>query len=346
MLQQLKILDFTSLLPGPFGTMILADLGADVINIQKPGSGAIFQGFEIYEEVLLRNKQSLQLDLKQESAKKKIRELIMEYDIVVEGFRPGVMEKLNLDYDSMRLINEDIIFCSLTGYGQTGEMKDRAGHDINYLSRSGYASYSGNPKSGPSISGIQIADLAGSLYLAVSILSAFINRQNTGKGQYIDISMTDCAFSLGILQNTRYLNELVNPSFMDFVLTGSDHYGYYETSDHQFLSVGSLEPKFYLKLCEFFHLDPRNSKNLQNTLSVKFKEKTLAHWVEVLEPLDICIEPVINLDQVVRQEFFKERENLVQVDDGKGGFRKQQSHPVKYNNFEPNYRLVKKWNDD
>lgn len=178
LLTNLKVLDFSTLLPGPFATLMLADLGADVLKVERPAAGDSW-GVNQY---LNRSKQSITLDLKQSESIEAVKNLVKEYDIVLEQFRPGVMERLGLGYEVLKQINPKLIYCSITGFGQTGPYKDRPGHDINYISIAGLSGYSGTQKDGPAKNGTQIADLAGgSLHAIIGILSAVIYRDRTGK---------------------------------------------------------------------------------------------------------------------------------------------------------------------
>lgn len=203
-LSGLKVLDFSTLLPGPFASLYLADMGAEVIHIESASRPDLIRLFPPYangqatsHSYLNRNKQSITLDLKSPESIHLIHEKITDFDIILEQFRPGVMQRLGLDYASLAKINPRLIYCSITGYGQTGDYQQRAGHDINYLALSGIAGHSGRQAGGPPPLGIQVADVAGgSLHALVGILSAVIERQRSGLGQYIDISMTDCAATL------------------------------------------------------------------------------------------------------------------------------------------------------
>jgi len=213
-LKGLKILDFTTLLPGPYATMLLADLGAKVLRMESPTRPDILRGLppmagednpvSAAHATINRNKKSLALNLKDPRAGEIVRRLLAEYDVILEQFRPGIMEKLGLGYESLKQTREDLIYCSITGYGQTGPLKDRAGHDINYLALSGLASHSGRADSGPSLAGTQVADIAGgSHHAAMAILAAAYRRQQSGEGSRIDISMTDCAFALNAISGAN-----------------------------------------------------------------------------------------------------------------------------------------------
>ena len=226
------------------------------------------------------------MNLKKPEAVDIIKRLVDEYDIIVEQFRPGVMKRLGLDYKTIFKINPRIIYCSITGYGQTGPYKDRAGHDINYLATAGVSSHSGRKKYGPILSGVQIADVAGgSLHAVTGILAAVIQRIQTGEGQYIDISMTDGSFALNSIHGADFLSGGSEPKFESTILNGGSYYDYYKTKDGRYFSVGSLEPKFFLKLLQVMkkyddvEIDPENQfgnqKDIKSQLSKIFKKKNI-----------------------------------------------------------------------
>ena len=259
-LKGLKILDFTTLLPGPYATMTLADLGADVLRIvsgTRPDLAAFLPPFLPGTDLscaiayLGRGKRCMALNLKDPRAVAIVRRLVADYDIVIEQFRPGVMAKLGLDYETLKEANPALIYCSLTGYGQTGPMKNRAGHDINYLARSGIISYSGRKASGPCLTGIQIADVAsGSNNSVIGILAAVVHRQTTGQGQHVDVSMTDGAVAFNALSAAAYLVDGIETCCEEGVLNGGSLYDFYETKDGEFLSFGGLEPQFFAAFCD------------------------------------------------------------------------------------------------
>ena len=203
-LTSLKVLDFSTLLPGPYASMMLADMGAEILRVESPSRLDLVRFLPPMDgdtsashAFLNRGKRSLALDLKKEGAVDIIKALIKEYDVVLEQFRPGVMDRLGLGYAVLSELNPSLIYCSITGYGQTGPYKSRAGHDINYLALSGVSSYSGRKGERPPPLGVQVADVAGGSHHAVmGILAAVINRQQTGKGQFVDVSMTDAAFAM------------------------------------------------------------------------------------------------------------------------------------------------------
>ena len=251
-LDDLKILDFSTLLPGPFASLQLADMGAEVLKISSPSKYDLVLDSELVEKNLSssqawlgRNKKTMALNLKTPEAIKIIKKLILEYDILIEQFRPGVMEKLGLSYDTLKKINPRLIYCSLTGYGQTGPYRNRAGHDINYLSLSGNMGYSGKKEIGPVLTNMQIADLAsGAMNSIIGILAALHHRERTGLGQHIDISMLDGVVALHAIEGNRFLTTGETPQREEELLNGGSFYDFYPTKDGRYISLGALEPKF------------------------------------------------------------------------------------------------------
>jgi len=257
-LKGLKILDFTTLLPGPFATMNLTDLGADVLRVtsgSRPDLAAFAPPFLAGTDIsftvpyMQRGKRSMTLNLKDPRAVQIVRQLISDYDVLIEQFRPGVMAKFGLDYETLKKIKPDIIYCSITGYGQDSPLSGKAGHDINYLARSGLMSYSGKKNGGPSLMGMQIADVAsGSYNSIIGILAAVVYRKETGKGQYIDISMTDGAIAFNAMMGGAYLVDNEEPGRVKFLLNGGSLYDFYETKDREYISFGGIEPQFFCRL--------------------------------------------------------------------------------------------------
>ena len=360
LLTGLKVLDFSTLLPGPFATMMLADMGADVIHVESPTRMDLVRMMPPYADgqstshgYLNRSKQSLALDLKNPESIKKVHELLADYDIVVEQFRPGVMARLGLSYDDLKKINPKIIYCSITGYGQTGTHKDKAGHDINYVALSGIAGNSGRAEGGPPPLGIQIADVAGgSLHAVIGILAAVIERQTSGEGQHIDISMTDCAFTLNAMAGAAQIagGEQQLPEQM--MLNGGIFYDYYETSDGQWLSIGSLEPQFLAGLAQATELpiltakalspDRNDSNEAKQALKDKIKSQPMSHWQPIFAALDVCVEPVLPIDMAAESPLAQSRQWLVDVPvvaEG-GQTQRQIAHPIKYSRSQPVYRFI------
>ncbi|MBI5589636.1 MAG: CoA transferase [Deltaproteobacteria bacterium] len=321
----ITVLDLSRLLPGPFGSMILADHGARVISIED--KRFIADGFFI--TTVNRNKEHLSLDLKTPEGKEIFFRLVKTADVVMEGFRPGVVQRLGVDFETVCKVNPGIIYCSITGYGQTGPYVNRAGHDVNYLSIAGILDLIGQTDSNPAIPGVQIADIAGGgMNAVIGILLALVARNQTGKGQYIDISMTDGM--LGFLSIPLFFHQLTRqiPTRSDAVLSHRYAcYNTYETADGRFLSIGAVEHRFWKKLCE--HLEFPEFIDLQyddgmrmeiiDTLRAVFRQKTLARWSSEFGDLDICWGKVQHLEEVLKDPLFREREMVVDLEtkDGK-----------------------------
>ncbi|ENV70342.1 CoA transferase [Acinetobacter towneri] len=330
-LSGLKVLDFSTLLPGPFASLYLADMGAEVIHIESATRPDLIRLFPPYangqatsHSYLNRNKQSITLDLKSPESIQLIHDKIAEFDIVLEQFRPGVMQRLGLDYASLAKINPRLIYCSITGYGQTGDYQQRAGHDINYLALSGIAGHSGRQAGGPPPLGIQVADVAGgSLHALVAILSAVIERQRSGLGQYIDISMTDCAATLNNMAASAVLAAQVPQYAEQSYLNGGTYYDYYETADGRYLSVGSLEPQFMQGLAQILNLpillekgaslDPQERLQVKHAIQDKIKTQSFATWQQVFAQYDVCVEPVFTLDEALHSPLAQQRGWTVEV---------------------------------
>ncbi|WP_347230921.1 CaiB/BaiF CoA transferase family protein [Mesobacillus subterraneus] len=356
-LNGLKVLDFTTLLPGPFATMMLADMGADVVKVESPHREDMTKHLPpIIDEVsaayaqLNRSKRSVALDLKQVDAKEVIFSLIKEYDIVIEQFRPGTMERLGIDYKTLKKVNPSIIYCSLTGYGQTGPMSNKAGHDINYLAISGAASYSSRKDQAPIPLGIQVADIGGgSMPAVISILAAVYHRLQTGEGQHIDVSITDNLYAFNALYGSGYLAGGENPGAESLMLNGGTFYDYYETKDGRYFSVGSLEPKFQKELCHLLgepalltlssSTKTADQQQFKEKVKIAFKEKTFDEWLALLgNDFDGCVEPVLKFAETVEHPHIKAREMIVPVSMPSGGTQDQIAFPIKFSNQPASYR--------
>ena len=267
-LKNITIIDFTTLLPGPLATLMLGDAGAEVIKIEKKGgeelrySGPFLEGDSVVFSMLNRGKKSIEIDLKEVSSYQKIIKLIKNSDVLVEQFRPGVMKRLKLDWNSVRKINKKIIYCSITGYGQKGKKRGFAGHDLNYMAESGLLSLSKSKQGFPTIPPTQIADIAGGTYPAfMNILLALFKTQRTGVGSYLDISMYENLIPLSWAGISLELYNKKSDKYKNLNLNGySPRYNIYETSDKKFLALGALENKFWKKFCDIIKA-PLNVSN-------------------------------------------------------------------------------------
>ncbi|MGN8277007.1 CaiB/BaiF CoA transferase family protein [Pseudomonas sp. SMN5] len=357
-LASLKVLDFSTLLPGPFASLLLADMGAEVLRIESPTRPDLLRilpphdhGVSAGHAYLNRNKRSLALDLKQPQALAVIEALLADHDILLEQFRPGVMERLGLGYEALKAINPRLIYVSITGYGQTGPYRDRAGHDINYLALAGLASHTGRADSGPLPLGFQAADIAGgSLHGVIGLLAAVIARQQTGQGQHLDVSMTDCVFSLNALAGAGYLACGVAPGFEEQMLNGGSFYDYYRTRDGRWMSVGSLEPAFMQALCEALGRtelaahglspDLGQQQTLKQALRAEFEKHDFADLQRLFAAIDACVEPVLSLEEALQHPQLQAREVVAQVPRGDGTHQAQMACPLKFSDGLPAPRHV------
>ncbi len=355
-LASLKILDFSTLLPGPFGSMILADLGAEVLRVEAPHRPDITRAFppleggiSAWHALLNRSKRSIALNLKQPEAVTVVKRLVQNYDIVLEQFRPGVMDRLGVGYETLQQVNPALIYCALTGYGQTGPYRDRAGHDINYLSLAGVMSHTGRKADGPTPLGVQIADVGGGSFGAVmGILAAVIHRQQTGEGQFVDISMFDTSLAWNALASAQYLVGGENPEPESGRLNGGSFYDFYATSDGRYLSVGSLEPKFWRSFCQAIErpdlVEQGHSPDLEIQQSLKREiQKTiaarpLAAWLDIFAEVDACVEPVLTVEEVVEHPQTQARQMLVDVPRLDGTTQRQVASPYKFSRSQPAYK--------
>ncbi len=330
-LSGIKVLDLSRLLPGPFCSMLLADMGADVIKVEDPKMGDYIRwwpprigensGFHV---VLNRNKRSLTLNLKDEEAKGILRRMAQESDVLLEGFRPGVMDRLGLGYKDLCAVNPRLVYCAITGYGSDGARSQRAGHDINYLALNGVLSYSG-AAGRPTLTGVQIADLGGGgLLAAFAILAALLSRVSSGEGQFVDVSMTDGAFTWNCLRWGQYIADGKVPSpGDDFLNHGFACYNIYETRDDRFMSLGALEPQFWKAFCQAVgraewdtprYFEPgAHQKELQEQIGAIFRQKTLAEWIQHFKDWDCCCEPILNFDEVMEDPEMHARQMVVEM---------------------------------
>ncbi|MDF1820608.1 MAG: CaiB/BaiF CoA-transferase family protein [Alcanivoracaceae bacterium] len=357
-LSSLKVLDFSALLPGPFGTMVLADLGADVLRIESPTRPDMVrmlppmdEGVSAVHGYLNRSKRSVAVDLKKPEGVEVIKRLVKDYDIVVEQFRPGVMARLGVGYEDLKAINPGLIYCSITGYGQDGPYASRAGHDMNYLSIAGMTGYNGRRSSGPAPMAFQVADVAGgSCHAVMGILAAVIHRQHTGEGQQVDISMTDAAFSMHALTAPPALVGGEDPELERTQLNGGSFYDCYETSDGRWFSVAGLEPQFFMQFCTAIGRPDLAGKGLAMApdvvaevkagISAAMKEKTFAEWQQVFAEIDSCTEPVLTFSEACEHPQIRARQMVVDVPLADGKTQKQVASPFKFSLTPPSYRFT------
>ncbi|KAF0165733.1 MAG: L-carnitine dehydratase/bile acid-inducible protein F [Rhodocyclaceae bacterium] len=339
----LRILDLTRLLPGPVATMHLADLGAEVIKIEDTGAGDYARamgpgertaggkgaaGDSLFFRMVNRNKKSLRLDLKQAAGVEAFMRLAADADVIFESFRPGVVDKLGIGYETVRAVNPRIVYCAITGYGQTGPWAELAGHDINYLATAGLldqiGSHDGTTSGPPAIPNLQIGDLlGGALTPLLGVLAAVIGAKATGLGSHVDVAMTDAVLAHTIfpLVTTQVFGQPM-PRGADLLTGGVPCYGVYRTADDRYLAVGALEPKFWQALCAAIErpdLAPfglamgSEGRRVKGELAAVLAARPLADWEPVFAAADCCVTPILRMDEAIRHPQMLAREMVVEV---------------------------------
>jgi len=351
-LDDVRILDLTRLLPGGFCTLLLADLGADVIKVEDTGQGDYVRWAPPYygddEQTPLgtrsaiylslnRNKRSIRLDLKQEGGRQALIKLAETADVLVESFRPGVLDKLGVGYDVLRQANPALVYCPITGYGQDGPNRDRAGHDMNYLGLNGVLGLTGEAGGPPIQSGAQIADLGGgALMAAVGILAALQEARRSGKGQMVDISMTDGSLAWLAMEAGRYFGSGEVPQRGNIMLSGGIVcYRPYEAADG-WVTCGALEPKFWARFCKAVdredlieHQFAKPGSDSHRQVEEIFRARTRQAWKAFNDQHDAMIEPVLDLDEALESELAREREMVISYEQPALGEVRQLGFPIK-----------------
>jgi crotonobetainyl-CoA:carnitine CoA-transferase CaiB-like acyl-CoA transferase len=340
------VLDLTRLLPGAVATMMLGDFGADIIKIEAPGVGDPARHSRAgikepggYFLATNRNKRSLSLNLKHPAGREIFLKLVRNADVVVEGFRPGVMARLGVGYETLKAINPRLIYCAITGYGQDGPYREKAGHDINYISIAGLLGVNGMKGGPPVIPAVQIADIAGgSLNAVIGILLALQARERTGEGQQVDVSMLDGSLAMMFVPFASFLANYKQPERGAQGLSGRYAcYQVYETADGHYLSLGALEPKFWEQACRvlgcenFIELQFEDSRQeeLIETMAGIFKSKTVAQWLAAFEGVDTCIMPVKSLAEMIDDPQVRHRKLIGEIEHPVLGRIKQIAPSVK-----------------
>jgi crotonobetainyl-CoA:carnitine CoA-transferase CaiB-like acyl-CoA transferase len=343
----IRVLDLSLQLPGPFCTLMMADHGADVVKVDepKPRVRNPFSGEEWgaspADRYLNRGKRSLTLNLKTEEGKEIFRALAAASDVVVEGFRPGVVERLGVDYPTLSAVNPRLVYCSLSGYGQTGPMRSIAGHDINYISYAGVLGHCGREGTPPAIPPVQIGDLFGGAMMALSgILMGLLSRQATGRGCWVDVSMTDGAMAMLSIHAAFVLAGMPAPERGDMVLTGMfPCYETYRCACGGYVSVGALERWFWE---EFLNTIGRHDLSglqyatgdegvrAKTELSKVFGSKTKEEWLALFSGKDVCVSPVLDIAEAFSTPQARARGMVVEVESPFGGKDSQPGRPLKF----------------
>ncbi|MFI5394933.1 MAG: CaiB/BaiF CoA transferase family protein [Candidatus Binatia bacterium] len=335
-LEGIRVLDLSRYAPGPYCTMLMADLGADVIVVEEPPAAArrvdAAMGVSDRHKAFLamyRNKRSVALDLKNEAMREAFFRLVDRADVVVEGFRPGVTARLGVDYETVSRRNPRVVYCSISGYGQTGPHAGLVGHDLNFISLAGVLGMIGWPGQPPAIPVNIIGDFAaGGLFPAFAILAALLARQQTGRGQYVDMAMSDAVLSLACLATGDYLATGTPPRPGQYYLNGAlPCYNVYATADDKWLSIACMEPWFWKKLCTVLGCEQYGDQQFSAEkfpeifafLRQRIKEKTRDEWFAELTQQEICATPVYGLDEALADPHTSARGMLVEVEDPKFG---------------------------
>ncbi|MCG6931895.1 MAG: CoA transferase [Desulfofustis sp.] len=320
----IKVLDLSRLLPGPYCSMLLADHGAEVISIEDKR----FREDGLFFETLYRNKKHLSLNLKSKRGKAVFYRLAADADIIIEGFRPGVAARLGVDFTTIHKSFPRIIYCSITGYGQDGPYRDRAGHDVNYLATAGILDLIGPADGPPSIPGVQIADIGGgSMNAVIGILLALVARNHSGTGQFVDISMTDGL--LGFLSLPHYFHHISGqPLHRSRELLSHRYacYNTYETRDGSYIAVGALENRFWKHLCTALHMDMyaelQFDEAMRETIIDRFRDvfrqRSAAAWEAVFGDEDVCCCRVVPFQEALDHPLFKARGMVADIEHGDG----------------------------
>jgi crotonobetainyl-CoA:carnitine CoA-transferase CaiB-like acyl-CoA transferase len=345
-LHGIRVLDLTRLLPGPMATLHLADMGADVVKIEDTGAGdyaremgRMREGVSDFFRLVNRNKRAIRLDLKRRDGLDIFFRLAKNADVVVEGFRPGVMAKLGAGYDALAALNPRIVVCSISGYGQDGPYAERAGHDINYIGIAGVADQIGTAEA-PVVPNFQIADLLGGALTAVmGILAALVDAKTSGRGRRVDVSMTDAVLAHAIFPLLGFLEQGKAPTRGTTLLGGGvPCYNTYRTRDGRWMAVGALEQKFWETLCDTLGCPELKGKHIvygeearpvKERLAAIFAARTRAEWTEVFARADCCVSPVLGIEEALDNEQLRARK-MIFSEDG----MPRLAFPVKFSEFE------------
>jgi crotonobetainyl-CoA:carnitine CoA-transferase CaiB-like acyl-CoA transferase len=334
-----RVLDLTRLLPGPAATRHLADLGADVIKIEDPGPGDYARDMlrssadreagrpSLFFRSLNRGKTEVRLDLKLPEGREALIEQVRHADVLIESFRPGVMARLGLGWDTLRSANPALVMCSISGYGQDGPLAHAAGHDINYVGYAGMLDQLAGADGAPIVPNVQIGDLlGGALTAVVGILAALVDARATGRGRYIDVSMTDSVFAHNLMAFFAVgARGKASPAGTDLLNGGVPCYGVYRTADDRFMAVGALELKFWQTMCDVIgrpawkdrhwslgqRIGGEDARAIHDELAALFRTATQAEWTARFADADCCVTPVLRMEEAMRHPLFTERNSVV-----------------------------------
>ena len=346
-LSGIRVLDLSRLLPGPLCSLMLADLGAEVLKVEDPVGGDYVRWLpphikneSAFFMFVNRGKKSMKLNLKAEEGREIFKKLAKNYDVVLESFRPGVMDKLGVGYDVLKKINPGIILCAISGYGADGPYRDKAGHDLNYISIAGLQSVTGTRNGAAVMPGFQAADIGGgSMYAAIGILAALQMKAKTGRGQFVDVSMMEGAMTFLTPIMSSYFAQKTPPARGREHLTGGlICYNVYNAKDGD-ISLGALEPKFWQEFCRLVNrpdlvdeqmADGDNYDRVYAEVNAIFKAKTKKEWAEFFKGKDVCCEPVNRVEELENDPQIAARQAIIELDHPTEGKYKSLRFPVRF----------------
>ncbi len=329
-LQGIRVLDLSRLLPGPYCTMLLADLGAEVIKIETPGLGDYLRIIPPYVrdatgadvsalfQLLNRNKQSVALNFRNKRGKEVLLRLAKNADVIIETFRPGAADRWGIGYEQIRAVNPRIVYCSLSGYGQRGPYRDRAGHDLNYIALAGLLATNGVVGGPPIPPGAQIADLSGAMLATIAILAALAGRAQSGEGQYLDVALFDGALSWAgtLIGGTHAAGGKLARGRMQ-LNGGMACYNVYETRDGKYLTIAAIEPHLWAAFCKAVGRDDLVARAQEyaavSEVAAIIQTRTLDEWLEVSKTIDACIEPVRDFSETLNNPHARARGLIAEI---------------------------------
>lgn len=330
------MLDLSRLLPGPYATWLLGSMGAEVVKVEDTGVGDYARNMppmigdvSAMFHVLNRGKRSLSIDLKCDEGRALLLQMVKDFDVVIEQFRPGVLERLGIGYQTLRAANENIILCSITGYGQQGPLASQAGHDLNYQALAGTLWMEGDAGGPPSVPGMPSGDLYGAMAAVSRVVAALLRRERSGGGEWIDVSISDVLASVGaplLAASTQQAEHM--PGRGEGVLNGGlAQYATYRTLDGRYLAVAALEPKFMVRFAELVGrpewlqvvpLPGAHQEPFREEIAEVIAARTRDEWVELLKDTDCCVTPVLGPDEAARHPHFTFRGLAASAPKGQG----------------------------
>ena len=352
-LSGITVLDLSRLLPGPMCSLHLQDMGARVIKVEDTGAGDYARTLGMPPgyvspafHIMNRSKESISIDLSKSEGLAIFKQLVEKADVVLETFRPGVLDKLGIGYEALKQVNPQIIVCSISGYGQTGPWANKAGHDMNYCATAGILEQMGNAGEAPALGNFQIADLAGgTLSAAMAILAAIIGRLKNNEGCYLDVSMTDCAFANHVipLANMAVFKK-THPRGKDMLTGSRPCYSVYKTADDLYMAVGALEKKFWEQVCDLLEredwkkryndMGPK-AEELRAEVAAVFASKTQDEWRDFFAESDCCVTPILSPEKAFEHPQLLAREMVREIKTPQGFNIKCPNTPFMYNGKKP-----------